>query len=189
LRPNESRETQRIFPFIGQDWLANVAVTAAKVRSILPRKQHLGAKIEGNVNEVFGALIVTISFRRWAAAIDTAFGQLPMAGSHYRYQAGKVLRQGRIVEIIRPVAVTLKEVLHDPPCRVEVSLRWRIDALTNGSTVRLQAEYSLNHAAVLRARHWDNRLSTHFRKQFAFLIKNLNRSRNALSSTTRLQKT
>ena len=98
---------------------------------------------------------------------------MPTAGSSYRYRAGSVLRQGRIVEVIRPVAVTLKEVLHDPPCRVALTLRWRVDSSPVGCSVRLGAEYRLNHAAVLRTRHWDRRLAAHFGRQFTFLAKRL----------------
>jgi hypothetical protein len=101
---------------------------------------------------------------------------MPQTGFRYRFQTGSVLRSGRVVETIRPVAVTLKEILHDPPCRVALTLRWRIEPSASGSVVRLRAEYRLNHAAVLRARHWEERLSVHFGKQFTFLARNLPQS-------------
>ena len=96
----------------------------------------------------------------------------------YRCRFGAVLRAGRVVEVIRPVAITLKEILNDPPCRVSLTLRWRIDPGLAGCTVRLRAQYLLNHAALLRARHWDERLARHFRNQSRFLAVNLDRSRN-----------
>jgi hypothetical protein len=93
-----------------------------------------------------------------------------------------VRRAGRIVEIVRPVALTLKEVLHDPPCRVSLTLRWRVEPLASGCTVRLGASYCLNHAAVLRRRHWDERLRLNFRNQFTFLAINLERMQNEAAS-------
>jgi len=148
----------------------------------LARKQKFEFRLEGTVNEVFAALIATIAFRRWAPVTLSVFGPLPVAGSRYRYRAGSVLRQGRVVEVICPVAVTLKEVLHDPPCRVALTLRWRVDSSSAGCSVRLGAEYRLNHAAVLRSRHWDRRLAAHFGRQFTFLVKRLESTRNTQAS-------
>jgi hypothetical protein len=145
----------------------------------LARKQYIDANYDGTVNDVFGALVATIAFRRWAPLTASVLGPLPVAGWRYRCQAGSVLRQGRVVEVIRPVAITLKEVLHDPPCRVALTLRWRVDSTATGSCVRLRAEYRLNHAAVLRARHWDHRLATHFQRQFTFLGNGLTSLHNA----------
>jgi hypothetical protein len=149
----------------------------------LARKQKFDLRLDGTVNEIFAALIETIAFRRWAPVTASAFGALPIAGYSYRYRAGSVLRQGRVVEVIRPVAVTLKEVLHDPPCRVALTLRWRVDSSSTGCSVHLRAEYRLNHAAVLRTRHWDRRLAAHFRRQFTFLAKRLKSSRDAQDLT------
>jgi len=144
----------------------------------LARKQQFDLRLDGTVNEVFAALIATLAFRRWAPVSESAFGSLPLAGHSYRYRAGSVLRQGRVVEVIRPVAVTLKEVLHDPPCRVALTLRWRIDSSPAGCCARLRAEYRLNHAAALRTRHWDQRLEAHLCRQFKFLARRLENSRN-----------
>jgi hypothetical protein len=139
----------------------------------LARKQNFDFGVDGNVNEVFAALIATIAFRRWTPDTASPFGPMPIAGHRYRHRAASVLRQGRVVEVIRPVAVTLKEVLYDPPCRVALTLRWRVDSSSTGCSVRLRAEYRLNHAAILRSRHWDRRLAAHFRRQFTFLTKRL----------------
>jgi hypothetical protein len=91
----------------------------------------------------------------------------------YRYQTGSVRRVGRVVEVVRPVALTLKEVLHDPPCRVSLTMRWRIEPSASGCRVRLAASYRLDRAAILRRRHWDERLRLNFRNQFTFLAINL----------------
>jgi len=142
----------------------------------LARKLRLDSSIEGTVSDVFTALGRTLAFRRWPAAVEVERGCMPLPGCRYRYQAGPVLRVGRVVEVIRPVAVTLKEILHDPPCRVSLTMRWRIDPGPTGCVVRLRAEYRLNHASVLRARHWEHRLSAYFCKQLHFLALNLGRS-------------
>lgn len=119
---------------------------------------------------------MTLAFRRWPqSAAEAKLAPLPAAGLSYRYQAGSVRREGRIVEVIRPVAVTLKEYLHDPPCCVGLTLRWRIESVPAGVAVRLFVDYRLNHAAALRSRHWDRRLSMHFKKQFTYLSSNLRR--------------
>lgn len=128
--------------------------------------------MEGTVSEVFNALGLTLAFRRWQSLPESSL-LLPPAGCRYEYQAGSVRRIGRIVEIIRPVGLTLKEILHDPPCRVVLTMRWRIEPVASGCIVRLAAEYQLNHAATLRNRHWDRRLTGHFQRQLAFLSRNL----------------
>jgi hypothetical protein len=135
------------------------------------RRLQLRATYAANLCEVFAALCLTLAFRRW-----TLLEELPQAGLHYRYQANSVLRTGRVVDVIRPCGLTLDEVLHDPPCRVHLFLRWRIEPLGSGSTaVRLNARYGLNHAAALRFVHWDRRLRLHFGHQFRFIGVNLRR--------------
>jgi hypothetical protein len=159
-----------------------VASTATAGRFDLVKRKYFDATLAGTVRDVFAALSRTLAFRRWPGITGEDTGQLPVAGSRYRFKSGSVLRLGRVVEVIRPVAVTLKEVLHDPPCRVGLTLRWRIDSLSGGSVVRLLAEYRLNHAAALRARHWDHRLSLHFGKQFEYVAKNLKALRDCQPS-------
>lgn len=150
-----------------------VAESSRTRNTNLARKQRLDANVSGTVSDVFAALGCTLAFRRWPTASELDRGFLPPPGYCYRYQAGPVLRVGRVVEVIRPVAVTLKEILHDPPCRVSLTMRWRIDPAPDGSIVRLRAEYRLNHASVLRGRHWDQRLSAYLRRQLTFLTRNL----------------
>jgi hypothetical protein len=148
----------------------------------LARKQQIEGSFKATVGEIYAALGKTLGFRRWPASSLEGSGTWPPTGSRYRCRAGSVLRAGRVVETVRPVGATLKEILHDPPCRVGLTMRWRIEPLPDGCSVRLRVEYRLNHAAVLRARHWDRRLSCHFRKQFTFLARNL-----VIPGTTRVR--
>jgi hypothetical protein len=142
----------------------------------LARKQQLEGCFGAAVSEIYAALGKTLAFRRWPASSLEGGSAWPSPGSRYRCQSGSVLRAGRVVDIVRPIGATLKEILHDPPCRVGLTMRWRIEPLTEGCVVRLRVLYRLNHAALLRARHWDRRLSRHFEKQFAFLARNLDRA-------------
>jgi len=137
------------------------------------RRLELEAIFPGTVSEAFSALARTLAFRRWGYARELFAAGLPAAGSGYRYQTGSVLRVGRIVAVTRPVGLTLKEMLHDPPCRVALTLRWRVDPVPAGTAVRVSAGYRLNHAAMLRARHWDRRLHRHLYRQFSFVAANL----------------
>ena len=144
-------------------------------RSHVARRQELEAVYPGTVSEVFAALGRTLSFRRWGLQQELLSNGLPRPGQAYRHRTGSVLRIGRVVDVTRPVGLTLKEALQDSPCRVLLTLRWRIDPVSTGSSVRLNAVYRLNHAAVLRGRHWDRRLRQHFCNQFRFVAVNLNR--------------
>jgi hypothetical protein len=147
----------------------------------LLRKQRLDGFYEAAMGELFVALAQTLSFRRWGLGVDPDAPGVPARGCRYRSQAGSAERTGRVVEIIRPVAITLKEVLDDPPCRVGLTIRWRIEPLDAGCHVRLFAEYRLNRAAMLRRGHWDRRLARHFRAQFGFLADNLAKTGEARS--------
>jgi len=142
------------------------------------RRQQHDAVLAGPKVAVFEALCRTLAFRRWPLAPDEDAVQ----GRHYAYQTGSVRRSGRIVEVVRPVALTLKEVLHDPPCHVSLTMRWRIEPNASGCTVRLAASYRLNQAAILRRRHWDERLRLNFRNQFTFLAVNLGRLQGEAAS-------
>lgn len=131
-------------------------------------RRQFRATYPATLCEVFAALSTTLAFRRWISS-DAP----PLAGLRYRYQTGSVQRAGRVVEVIRPCGLTLDEVLHDPPCRVRLFMRWRIEPVLAGSAVRLDARYRLNHAASVRFRHWDRRLQLHFGNQLRFLGVNL----------------
>ena len=137
----------------------------------MSRKLRLEATVDGTVSESFAALVTTLAFRRWPNPIDAA-NPAPATGSRYRFRFGSVLREGRVVEVIKPVAITLKEVLYDSPCRVALTMRWRLEPLGSGCTISLRAEYRLNHAAFIRARHWEHRLRAHLGNQFRFLERN-----------------
>lgn len=143
------------------------------------RRQELDAVYVGPLGVVFTVLCRTLSFRRWPPVSCLRTEGIPAQGERYLCQSGTVRRAGRVVEVMRPVGLTLKEVLHDPPCRVSLTLRWRVDPLARGCRVRLGASYRLNHAAVLRAAHWDRRLEENFRRQLAFLALNLERMQDA----------
>jgi hypothetical protein len=139
----------------------------------LMRRQQLDGIYAGSAGEIFQALCRTLSFRRWAIGGGVFPGPIPDPGHRYGCEFGSVRRVGRVVEVIRPVVLTLKEIVLDPPCRVSLTMRWRIDPGLSGCTVRLRVHYQLNQAAMLRARHWERRLLRNFRNQFSFLAVNL----------------
>jgi hypothetical protein len=139
------------------------------------RRQEMSAAYAGAVSAVFPALCRTLAFRRWQAGSGLDGSEVPRQTMSYRYQTGSVRRSGRVVEVVRPLAITLKEVLNDPPCRVILTMRWRVEPAASGCTVRLAASYRLDRAAVLRRSHWDERLRLNFRNQFTFLATNLAR--------------
>lgn len=141
----------------------------------MARRQELSAGYPESVSRVFGALGRTLSFRRWGPLDDMLAAARPEAGLRYRCAFGSVSRVGRIVEVTRPVGLTLKEVLHDPPCRVSLTLRCRVEPVSSGSRLRLNACYRLNRAAWFRKAHWDRRLQHHFRNQLAYVAVNLDR--------------
>lgn len=141
----------------------------------MARRQQLDAIYPGSVGEIFRALCRTLSFRRWASGSEVSLEMAPGPGSRYRSEFGSIARAGRVVEVIRPVAITLKESIQDGPCRVSLTMRWRIDPGLAGCTVRLRAHYDLNQPAMLRARHWEQRMRHNFLNQFAFLAVHLER--------------
>ena len=72
-----------------------------------------------------------------------------------------MLRRGKVLECLRPVKLTLEETLLDRPCRVQLRLKWRVEPLETSSCVLLEASYTLNGAASLRRRHWDECIHGH----------------------------
>lgn len=137
------------------------------------------------ITEVFSALVRTLALRRWGAgALSGDLDALPGAGCRYARQTSTALRTGRVLEVIRPVSITLYETLDDPPCRVRLKLRWRLYATDAGSLLKLDLQYRLNHAAALRQRHWHGRLATHCGKLFHFVRRNLDwQQREAAASS------
>ncbi|MDX1561324.1 MAG: SRPBCC domain-containing protein [Gammaproteobacteria bacterium] len=139
-------------------------------------KLRLDAYFADSVAELFAALATTLAFRRWASSAAARNDGVPACGQTYRFRTGSVTRSGRVVEVIRPVAISYQERLDDPPCRVGLHCRWRIEPLDDGCAVQLVARYRLNRAASLRPRHWRRRLERHFGNQFAALARALDRA-------------
>src|SRR5690606_20974403 len=102
---------------------------------------------------------------------------------------GTVLRRGRVVEVLRPVGLTLQESLLDPPCCVRLRLRWRLEPLEEGSLARLDARYTLNGAATLRARHWRARIEQHCERLLAEMRTHEARLSQAQDSASSCQST
>lgn len=139
----------------------------------MPRQRHEALYMYSMV-EVFSALNRVLARHRWGTAADLGTEPLqPKAGSRYERQSRSVLRRGRVLEVIRPVSLTLYETLHDPPCRVRLQLRWRIHPVESGSLLRLSLRYQLNGAATLRQKHWSSRLDAHCRRMLEFVATEL----------------
>lgn len=114
------------------------------------------------MTDVFSALVQMLARSRWASDERSAgSGRLPRVGQLYVQRRGSVVRRGRVVECLRPVVLTLYESLFDPPCRVRLRLRWRLEPLETGSLVLLDANYELNGPAYLNRRHWRSEIHTH----------------------------
>jgi hypothetical protein len=138
------------------------------------------------ITVVFAELVRMLALRRWdPTANATEAFEFPRAGRRYSRQTDTALREGRVVEIIRPVSLTLHETLHDPPCRVRLRQRWRIDAVEAGTLLRLALRYELNQPASLRSQHWRRRLRLHSEKMLGFVDINLRRA----GSKARTEKT
>lgn len=131
-------------------------------------------KFDAPVTDVFVALVRMLALRRWDPAVrTTAELVLPKAGTRYARQTTTAFREGRVVEVIRPVSVTLQETLNDPPCHVSLKQRWRIDTVSGQTVLRLVLEYRLNQAATFRQPHWRRRLSLHSRKMLELVGREL----------------
>ena len=126
----------------------------------MPR-QHHEALSERPIAEAFTALVAAVARGRWDRQAVLGPPDRPPPGMRYAQQRGSVLRTGRVIECIRPVSITLHELLDDSPCRVELKLRWRLEPIESGSRLRLTASYALKGAAPLRRQHWDTRISAH----------------------------
>jgi hypothetical protein len=120
------------------------------------------------ITAVFAALVRVLGRRRWGAdvALEGVTGP-PVAGRRYVQRNGAVVRQGRIVECARPVALTLYESLFDPPCRVRLRYRWRLEPLDGATLMLLDLRYELNRPAYLNRRHWCAEIDGHCRRLFA----------------------
>ena len=126
----------------------------------MPRQRH-ETRVEAPITNVFSALIDVVARGRWGAARMVLDAPQPRPGCEYAQQRRTVLRRGKVLECLRPVKLTLEETLLDRPCRVQLRLKWRLEPLETTSCVLLEASYTLNGAASLRRRHWDERIHGH----------------------------
>lgn len=120
------------------------------------------------IGVVFLALNGALASRRWAQGprLELA-GPVPRVGCRYASRRNGVLRRGRVMECLRPVALTLYESLVDSPCCVRLQLRWRVEPVSGGSSLRLLVRYQLNAAAALRRRHWSRQIEAHCQRMLA----------------------
>jgi len=125
------------------------------------RKQRHEAQLDCTLTHAFAALVDVVGKGRWSGSALDVGPVLPQPGCQYAQQRGKVLRRGKVLACLRPVSITLKETLLDPPCCVSLRLHWRIEPTDEGACVLLDASYSLNGAATLRRRHWHDRINGH----------------------------
>lgn len=137
-------------------------------------RQHHETELDRPMAESFNALVNVVARGRWAAKLSLEPPEtLPRSGMCYEQQRGSVLRRGRVIECIRPVSITLHETLLDPPCRVELRLRWRLEPVEAGSRLRLDASFELNGAASFRKRHWSSRIRGHCSRMIEALVQSL----------------
>ena len=113
------------------------------------------------LTDAFAAIVDVAAKGRWGGNAIVLGTMLPPSGCVYEQQRGKVLRRGKVLACLRPVSITLQETLLDPPCCVKLRLHWRLEPTDDGACVLLDARYSLNGAAVLRRRHWYERIHGH----------------------------
>jgi hypothetical protein len=147
----------------------------------MPRQQH-DKRYPHPLTAVFNALIQVLGKRRWGAPLELDNREAPLtAGHRYLYRGDSVLRRGRVLEVLRPVSLTLYETLYDPPCRVRLQLRWRLYPLDAGSLLRLLLTYQLNGAATLRHRHWQERLQSHCARMLDFVGAELESPRRTIT--------
>jgi len=126
----------------------------------MPRQRH-ETRLDAPITSVFAALIDVVARGRWGAAHIALDAPQPRPGCEYAQQRRRVLRRGKVLECLRPVTLTLEETLLDRPCRVKLRLKWRLEPLETSSCVLLEAKYTLNGAASLRRRHWDEQIHGH----------------------------
>jgi len=125
-------------------------------------RQRHELRLDWPMTTTFSALVNVLAKGRWARELSLdPPGSLPRAGARYEQQRGQVLRCGRVLECIKPLSITLHETLFDPPCRVQLRLRWRLEPVETGCLLRLDAAFELNGAASLRRRHWSARIEGH----------------------------
>jgi hypothetical protein len=146
----------------------------------MPRQRH-ETRLEAPITSVFAALIDVVARGRWGAARTVLDSPQPRPGCEYAQQRRSVLRRGKVLECLRPVTLTLEETLLDRPCRVTLRLKWRLEPLESSSCVLLEAKYSLNGAASLRRKHWDEQIHAHCTRMLGALRPQIAAAQRALS--------
>jgi hypothetical protein len=124
-------------------------------------KQRHEIELACAMTDAFTALLAVVAKGRWGGGAVALGMAQPHPGCEYAQQRGKVLRRGKVLACLRPVSITVQEMLLDPPCCVKLRLHWRLEPTENGSCVLLDARYSFNGAAALRRRHWSERIHGH----------------------------
>jgi hypothetical protein len=124
-------------------------------------KQRHEKRLACPMTEAFAALVDVVGKGRWSGIAPAEEPIQPRPGCQYAQQRGTVLRRGKVLACLRPVSITLQEMLLDPPCCVQLRLHWRLEPVEQGSCVLLDARYLLNGAATLRRRHWQERINGH----------------------------
>jgi hypothetical protein len=122
------------------------------------------ASFEAPVTVVYKALLTVLARRRWAHEPWFDARRHPSVGQRYAMRNGPVVRHGRVVECLRPVLLTLHETLFDPPCRVQMRLRSRLEPLDLVTVLRLDTRYELNRPATLNRRRWREEIDAHCRR-------------------------
>jgi hypothetical protein len=144
----------------------------------MPRQRH-ETRLEVPITSVFSALIDVVARGRWGTARIVVDAPQPRPGCEYAQQRRTVLRRGKVLECLRPVKLTLEETLLDRPCRVQLRLKWRLEPLETSSCVLLEATYTLNGAAALRRKHWDERIDGHCTRMLGALRPQIAAARRA----------
>ena len=145
-------------------------------------RQRHEAQFAEPLTNVFAAVVDIAARGRWGAATLMTGVAQPRAGCQYAQQRGKVFRRGSVLECLRPVSIKLQETLLDPPCCVRLRLHWRLEPLEGRSHLLLEARYSLNGAAVLRRKHWQERIHEHCGRMLGAIARQL----AALEQTQRM---
>jgi hypothetical protein len=127
----------------------------------VPSQRH-HRDVPSPITVVYAALLEAAGRRRWRASTELLKAlSSPLTGVEYASRRGSLQRRGRVLESLPPVALTLRETLDDPPCRVTLHLRCRLEPIASGATLRLEARYALNGPASLNARGWSEQIRGH----------------------------
>lgn len=124
-------------------------------------RQRFRAELGLGLMESFVLLLRSAACNRWADERLGSASGAPEVGTRYLWRCGNLLRSGRVVECLRPVALTLSEVLLDPPYQVQLRLRCRLEPAALGCVLQLDASYQMNGAACLKKRHWHAEIRHH----------------------------